>query len=252
MSYHRTPSLVRRGGRTYGPLMVGPRGSLGGILDDARKAISADATQVALSKACDPVGQAAQAPYDAQLAQVMATWKSRDDFYYVQDMQDVISAAYAVITQSQNLLDNFKEAGIFSSTPQNALFDAGRAGQDYVDALNKAKLANASVVDAPGFRGWVVDVWSAAGEVAYLIGYARCVKPTIVSVVQAVVGTYMAALDAFVAVVKKVAIVAYRAGALVYHAATGALDLMAWLLKYGPIVAAGFGGVWLISMLRNR
>lgn len=253
MSYHPRSSprgramLARRVDRLRRRPVLQHVSGLGDLIDDARRAASADATQAALSKVCDPVGQAAQAPYDAQLAAINAAWTNRDDFYYVGDMQSVITAAYNMITQSQALLDNFTDAALFSSTPQNALFDAGKTGQQYVDAMNAAKQAGAAVVDAPGFRGWVIDVWSAAGEVAYLIGYAKCTKPAIVTLVQIASQGFMAAFDLFTKAVRGVAVVAYDAGQIVYHAATGAVDL----LKYAKVIALGVGAVWLLGKLKE-
>jgi len=248
MSYHRTLSLVRRGGRTYGPHALGPRGSLGDLIDDARAQISKNIQAVSLLQACSPVAQAAQTQLEVEQAAFLATWKNRDDFYHVDDMQNVITQAYGMITRGQNLLDNFVDAGIFSSTPQNSLFDAGKTGQQYVDAMNQAKQAGAQVVDAPGFKGWVIDVWSAAGEVLYLVSLVNCATQAVVSMIQAASQLFTAALDLFVKAVKAVAVVAFDAATIVYHAATGALDL----LKYAKYAAIGYGLFWLITEGRRR
>ncbi len=251
MSYHRTLSLVRRGGRTYGPHALGPRGSLGDLIDDAKAQLSKNSQAVSLLQACSPVAQAAQTQLEVEQAAFLATWKNRDDFYHVDEMQNVITQAYSVIQHGQNLLDAFVDAGVFSSTPQNALFDAGQTGQQYVNAMNQAKQAGAQVVDAPGLKGWVIDVWSAAGEVVYLVALTKCVTPAGVAILEAAAGAgqlFTAALDLFVKAVKAVAVVAFDAATIVYHAATGALDL----LKYAKYAAIGYGLFWLITEGRRR
>lgn len=237
---HQTARPVRAPRRAMGDFSTD-------IMSQYAKILGADASFRAVSAKCDPVAQAASAPLDSQLQRLLAGWKQRDDFYYVADMSAILQNGLNMISFGQKQLDAVDNKD-FTKIAQAALFKAGDASIDYVQALNAAKNKGAAVVDAPGFKDWVVDAWNAASLCVYSLAYAQCAKPTIVSGVQ----TMIAVSTVFSNAVAATAAVVVQAGQVVYHATTGALSLLDMVAKYGKYAALGYGAYWLAQRIKAR
>jgi hypothetical protein len=227
--------------------------SMGSALTDAL-GIPSSPSAGAPNAACDAAGRAAQAPYDAQLAQITAQWKQRDDFYYVTDMDAIVKQGFQFMNAAQSLIDQINSTyGEYGkddlksarSRAQSDIFDVGRNSLDFVTAMNKAKLAGAAIVDAPGLRNWIVDAIVAAGGAAYLAAYTQCAMPSGSSAILFAAAKLTGAGRAFVALLSAIATVVVKTGEVVYTTTVGTLGLIATAVRYAPLIGGAFLAAWL-------
>lgn len=261
MSYLNT-KIVRRQApiAAYGPRRgARPRG-MAGWFDDIVSVFSpgvgtaVQAPAAAINDAqCDATAHAAQAVYDQQMASIASAWANRDGFYSIADAQAVLDKGLALQQQGLAIIDQITNdygEGISSAMKsardgaQNDLFDVGKTAIDFTTALNAAKAANATVLDAIGLKDWIIDCISAAGRAAYVGTYFNCLLVDVQPYL-APLKVLLTAEGAFVAVVTKVVTIAVNAGDVLYKTTVGALDLTATVVKYAPYIAGAYGLAWL-------
>lgn len=212
------------------------------------------------SPACDAAGQAAQAPYYAQMTDLKNTWTNRTGFWAIRDAQAIIQNGLALQVKGQAMIDSIRAAygetvdvsvkqGIDQA--QNDLFAIGQVAMQFQAAITQAVAANATVLDATGLSGYVIDAIGACGQAAYLQAYLSCALFNVgASLVP--LADLLAAASAVYNVAKAAALVVYQTGQVVYKTTVGALDLAATIVKYAPYIAAGMGLLWLAKMAKER
>ena len=251
MSYFRPFPVRTRPAKT--PMRLRP--PLGDALEDLYRQAAADENAT-----CDRAGNDAQAPYDQMLADMRSTWGNRDGFFYLADARAIVGKGLELQRQGQALLDQVraKYGDSISSAmksgrdqAQKEIFALGDTAAAFLNAINAAQARGATVLDAPGLRDWTISCISAASGAAYIGAYFSCHLVN-VGAFLGPLQVLLAAGNGVVAAVKAAAVVAAKVGEVVYKTTVGTLDFVATVAKYGPMIAAGLGGLWLFKRLKEQ
>jgi flagellar biosynthesis regulator FlaF len=220
------------------------RSSLGSWWDDLAQQINGGQSQ---EGACVAQASAAVAPFDAKIDDLAANWRPTG-FYLPADLRATISSVMAMVNQAQAAVNQAAaEPNALQDTVMRASSDLSRAGSrslDFIAAANQADAQGARVVNAQGFKDWVLDTMvtcSAALEAASTIG---CVAPWWVGVL----ATFQSAFDQTWTVVRALAGVVADVGEKVITVATN-LDTIIEVALWG---GAALGVVWLYGQLTGK
>jgi hypothetical protein len=249
MSYlpQRRPRPGQQGGHLRRPKAIGD------FFSDANAALglqsgsgtAASVSQTIVSAECDAAGKAAQAPYDAKMADVSSSWAQRDGFYTPADLINVVKSGQALIAAAQDTLDKITVNYGIQNTAQQDIKKANNDALAFIVAWGIAKAKGATVIDAPGLKDWIIDVIGAAGEAAYRTAYLQCYLSTATMVLMPLLSALGTAASVFYNAVKAVVEVALKVGEIIYKTTVGTLDFVATVAKYAPWLAAAYGAAYL-------
>ena len=219
------------------------RRGMSGFLDDVLAGAGiAPLLPPSETSACLDQANAAVAPLDAQIDDLVKTWEPTG-FYTPQDLRGFVTATMAVLRQGQAALDQAaSEPQASQESILRATDDLARMGArslDYLQAATTADQQGIRVVNAPGFKRWITDALASASSAVVTASVIGCLRPWWAGALTA----FQRAFDALYAVAKQFvgAVVAIGETAL---KVVGDLPEIYDLLKYA-LVGGGIYWLWL-------
>lgn len=155
----------------------------------------------ASTDACQVVRDQAAADIDAKTNDLAKNWRPTG-YYYVEDMAKMIDGVAAIMSKASASVDAAAAAGASQDIltnlrgvqwTLNGKFSDGVA--TYGTAIQQARQQGIRVIDAAGFKAWVLVVMNKASVVTGYVAYAACLKPSIVSFVVALGAACVALVD---------------------------------------------------------
>lgn len=202
-----------------------------------------------MEKACPPGSS-----YVAMMAradELERTWNPTG-YYTWSDMAAVIDATVRMSAQASSAAQTFF-AG--DSTPSakdavraamNAYFAVAKQANDYTLAW-KAARDQGRPVAAPGFKRWVVDDLRAAAKLFRAIEVAACTAPWWVGAA----ASYGRFFNGVIDVAKRIAGIVEKLASNALKAAESTGDIISFLLKWGPYLALGVGGMYAYRKIKK-
>lgn len=212
------------------------RTGMGNFLDDILGiGPVVDAVSNAQQGQCLDQANAAVAPFDARITDLVKNWQPTG-FYTAQDIRDLVNSTMTLVAQGQaavNLAAHEPTASIDSlMRATDDLATAGKRSLDYLDAAKTAEQQGMRVINAPGFKRWVTDTMAASSSALVTAAVVGCITPWWVGALAA----YQAAFDSLVTVAKRVVGAVIALGDKLLTVAEGAPELLEYL-KWGAIAA---------------
>lgn len=171
----------------------------------------------------------------AQADELDRSWRPTG-FYSADEMREMVGAIMVAANAQHNAVMTAQES--FSITPlrdaQEAYNEIGKRAADYTEIWRKA-LASGVVIDAPGFRQWVIDALRTMNRGMRAVEIASCAKPWWLSAIQVYMHYFTKAVN-----------VAKRIGAIVVAAGQTVLDAAEGVFKAWRVVKWGLLGVGLL------
>ncbi len=191
---------------------------------------------------CRNAARSASKNIERETLSLAANWRPTG-FYTVADLEKMLQATWAVLKVAGDGLDAMNPPTETSRSLRSSISNRYGDSLVYVQAMNDAKLKGIKVLDAPGFKRWVIKAMNEAALAQEHIAYMACQAPWIIPFGMSL----MAASIAVSGVARTLATVAVAVGEVVLKIPDAALDLYTYL-KWG---ALGAGALWVLSK-RNK
>lgn len=193
-----------------------------------------------------PVSAASKA-VEAQADDLDKTWHPTG-FYTANEMQLMVGAIMDTANAQHNSVMAARaswDVAPLREAEEN-YNEIGKRALDYTEVW-KAARSSGAVIDAPGFRGWVIDALRTINKGMLAVETAACFKPWWVSAMT----VYMVYFEKAVAVAKQIGKIAVAAGQAVLDAA----DSLASFLPKVKWIALGvgvlFAGIFVTGHVRR-
>jgi len=209
----------------------GHRVAMGGFFDDLFGA-APNPIQDAQIQACLDQGNAAAADADAKRQDLAQNWNP-NGFYAPADMNNMISLVFAMLQSSESMLEQVSSTDDNIKNAQDEIFGQYAKVQMYQQAIAQAKANNQTVINAPGFKDWVISAMGSASAGITAAVVTSCNEPWWVDAMSA----FQSAFDAVWNAAKKLVGVVLKAADTVLTIADNTLDIA----KYLPYAAAAVG-----------
>jgi hypothetical protein len=198
-------------------------------------------------QACRDASTRASADLAARTLDLARNWKPTG-FYTPKDLEAMLNQTWSILTKAgaaldQVLADDFADKTTARSL-RNSLSNRFGESQVFVTALNEAKNKGITVIDAPGFKAWVVKAMNEAQLDYEHVAYMACIRPWFVGVISVA----YTAFDLAVKVAKAMVAATVAAGQAVVKAAdflSTAWDVLIW-------GGGAMGLLWLVTQLKSR
>lgn len=213
---------------------------MSGWLDDLFGTVSMPGADDAEIAQCLTDGNAASANFDAKRADLSKNWHP-NGFYNPSEMGSLISMVFAMLQSSEAMLENVSVSDGNIKNAQDEIFRKYVDVQMYQKAAAQASQTG-QVVNAPGFRDWVIGAMGTASDGVTAAVVTSCIAPWWAGALAA----FQSAFDAVYSAAKKIVGVVIDAATTVLKVA----DTSFAILKYVPYAAAAVGIYIVINELR--
>ncbi len=130
---------------------------------------------------------------DAQRADLARTWGPTDGNYDTQQMVAMVNATHKLLGDTSNAITSCIAGGV-PTDARNVLLNFQSLLQRrftesmvFVDAINHARANNIRVINAPGFKHWVLISMAYASSSAAAMRYYACIRPAFLGVLKSLV-----------------------------------------------------------------
>jgi hypothetical protein len=189
---------------------------------------------------CRAQMEAATKTFDAKTLDLAANWRPTG-FYRVPDMEKLVTEQLALMSKATAAVDQAIAAGAPASIrtqlrdAQNRVRDVMSDSLSFSRAIAAARQKGVTVIDAPSFKRWVINGLNKVSGAYAAIAYTACLKPGLVSALQAlaragdlVVAIGKAMVRAALVVGEQILTVPDRLADLWTYAKWGSLAVMAF------------------------
>ncbi len=144
--------------------------------------------QEAAEQPCRDAAAKASADLEAKTLDLARNWKPTG-FYTVKDFEAMLRQTWSILTKAGQdldriLADDFAEKSAAASLRRSISNRFGES-QVFVTAMNEAKNKNITVLDAPGFKNWVIKAMNEAALGYEHVAYMACIRPWFIDLLAA-------------------------------------------------------------------
>lgn len=188
-----------------------------------------------------------------KLDELTATWQPTG-YYTWQEMADLVDATVKLAGQASTMATQFysgtstpsaKDRVRAAYTAYNSV--AERAMTDYLPAWKDAK-AKGQVIDAPGFRQWVLDDLAAAIKLMRTVELEVCNTPWLVGVLVGISKVFIGVTD----IAKRIGNVVLSIGENAVKAVERGGAIVGFLISIAPYAGIGLGAYLLYQKYGKR
>lgn len=216
------------------------RAGLGDAFEDLAKQLAKQWSVPTPEGQCIDAANQALAPFDAKIDDLAKTWQPTG-FYTPQEIRDIASATMKVVQQAQASVNQAaSEPNALQESVMRATDDLARASGrvvDYLEAARATEQQGLRVVNAAGFKRWVIDTMATASSAMVTAAVIGCVTPWWVGAL----AQFQAAFDVAWGVAKKIVGATLAVGETALKIVSDLPDLYD-LIKWPAIL---LGGYWL-------
>ena len=200
----------------------------------------------AVANRCKDKASGTMASHDAEIENTINTWKP-SGFYTVTQFEQILNFTIGLQSAARNALTTAMNDGnlaahraVLSKAEGDLASDPRLNPTVFVDAIRTAKSQGIDVIEAQGFRRFVLANLTAAREVWFWIFYVQCARPLILVSAMNAIGQ---AFDALLAVLKAAKDAIVAAGQAILKI-PDLLSTIFSVLKVIPWVVLIGGGYW--------
>jgi len=170
-------------------------GSILGFVTDPIVDIVSGGDSAPSSDNCLAQQEQVTAKLDAQTLDLKRNWKPTG-FYSVDDLMRMREETFKVLIAANAAIEKAIAAGAIADVRtvlrdrMNRIYSKMKDSVAYANAANTARAKGIRVIDAPGFQRWTIESMNAASNGIGAAAYMACIKPAVVTVVQAVVNLW--------------------------------------------------------------
>jgi hypothetical protein len=159
---------------------------------------------------CRAAAKQASQGLDATVADMAKNWKPVG-FYTPADFEKMLNSTFAVLKAAGDALDAMNPPSETSRSLRGSITYRYGEALPFVQALNQVKAQGVQVVDAPGFKRWVIKAMNEAALAHEHLAYMACRASWIVTYGTTLLVVCMAAAE----VARKIAKVAVQVGQVI-------------------------------------
>lgn len=152
---------------------------------------------------CREQAKTTLAPLFAKVDDLSSNWQTTG-FYTPEELLSAVTTTMDAVRQAQSSLDRVLAEPNTSKDALTAaaqkLFGAGERAIDYINAAKQATSAGIRVVNAPGFKQWVIDSLRAGADAMSTASVAACSNPLWLSLLSSFQGGFDVAWGAVMAI----------------------------------------------------
>jgi hypothetical protein len=168
-------------------------------------------------------------------------------FYSVADFEAMLQKTWDVLNGAGAALDKIladdfavKDA---ARMERNAITNRYGESMAFVQAMNQAKAQGITVIDAPGFKRWVIKAMNEAAVAYEYVAFQACSKPVLLDVLRVAYGAFQIAVK----IGKAMIAITVAAGQAVLKVP----DFLSTLWDVAVWGGGAFGLLWLASKVRR-
>lgn len=204
-------------------------------------------TQQQSDAACQKAANKATVDLTAATLDLSRSWRPTG-FYSVADFEAMLQKTWDILNGAGKALDQILADDFAikdgARMERNAITNRYGESMVFVRAMNEAKAKNITVIDAPGFKRWVIKAMNEAAVAYEYVAYQACAKPFLLDVLRVAYGAYVIALK----IGKAMVAITVAAGQAVLKVP----DFLSTLWDVAVWGGAGVGILWLASKLPRR
>lgn len=176
---------------------------------------------------------------DLTISDLARTWKP-DGNYTTAQMRDLMTWVMSTLAKCSNAIASAVAAGMPKDLRDTMGNFQGRiqtkmlASLDYSGALNTAEANGVKIINAPGFKDWVIKSLVVSSAGASAAQYAICIKPAVVAFLQ----SFQQYFNGTIAYAKALGRIAIAAGEAVLKIPDAAAAVVRYSMYAGVAVAA--------------